>query len=412
MSKELLIVCDEFPPAFAPRMGYLCKNLPAQGWHATIVTEKGELSSFDIDVKDTDVFAFEWLRSRGHVSRYVEWTFKFMLTLLFDYKSHWLYRQSLCVLRDKHFDAVLCSTYNAFPMRVAMWHAKRLGVGLTCDIRDLAEQGKQDVFRLHQVKGALGGLIGRIVDSVNKKRRNSVLRQSSAIISVSPWHVDFLTHYQRKSFLVYNGYDERLFYPRATKCDTFKIVYTGRMMDREIRDPGLLFEALRELKPVCEKMEVEWWCDHHTEQMIRDLSERYGVSDRMRYQGFGNHNDMPRVLNEASVVLVLSNKTDNNQPRGVMTTKYFEALGCERPILLVRSDEAELSHHIQWMGAGVACVSKEEVIAFLHDKYDEWKRNGVTRVNYLQDKSVYSRNNEAKQFVEILESVIHTDSHI
>jgi hypothetical protein len=37
--KNVLILCDAFPPAFNPRMGYLCKYLPEYGWNPIIVTE-------------------------------------------------------------------------------------------------------------------------------------------------------------------------------------------------------------------------------------------------------------------------------------------------------------------------------------------------------------------------------------
>jgi len=410
--KELLIVCDEFPPAFAPRMGYLCKNLPKQEWHATVVTEKGELTSFDIDVKDADVYAYDWLKCEGKKSRYVEWLLKFFLTLVFDYKNRWFLRKMRKSLKGKHFDAVLCSSYNEFPLNVGLRYAKRRGVPCVCDIRDLAEQGKQDVFRLHQINGILGKMVGDVVDVICKKRRNWALKNATDLISVSPWHVDYLKRYNGNSHLIFNGYDDALFRPIDIRCDTFKITYTGRMMDKEIRNPELLFEALRDMKDECEKMEVEWWCDEKTEETVKNMAEEYGVQTRMRYRGFARHNEMPRVLNEASIVLVLSNKTKEIQPHGVMTTKYFEAIGCERPVLLVRSDEAELSQHIRNMGSGVACRTKGEVLAFLREKYEEWVREGRTSISYLQDKSVYSREKESRQFVEIIERAIHTDTNI
>ena len=58
---KLLIICDMFPPAFAPRMGYLCKYLTRMGWEVTVVTEYIEDNTF------------EYRMDVGHVSRHLVW---------------------------------------------------------------------------------------------------------------------------------------------------------------------------------------------------------------------------------------------------------------------------------------------------------------------------------------------------
>ena len=35
---KILVICDVFPPSFAPRMGYLVKYLEEFDWHAEIAT--------------------------------------------------------------------------------------------------------------------------------------------------------------------------------------------------------------------------------------------------------------------------------------------------------------------------------------------------------------------------------------
>ena len=37
--RNVLILCDLFPPAFGPRMGYLCKYIKALGWNPVVLTE-------------------------------------------------------------------------------------------------------------------------------------------------------------------------------------------------------------------------------------------------------------------------------------------------------------------------------------------------------------------------------------
>ena len=54
---KLLIICDMFPPAFAPRMGYLCKYLTRMGWEVTVVTEYIEDNTFEFLTGYADVYS-------------------------------------------------------------------------------------------------------------------------------------------------------------------------------------------------------------------------------------------------------------------------------------------------------------------------------------------------------------------
>ena len=44
--KRVLILCDLFPPAFGPRMGYLCKYLKQAGWQVEVVAEAMDDKTF------------------------------------------------------------------------------------------------------------------------------------------------------------------------------------------------------------------------------------------------------------------------------------------------------------------------------------------------------------------------------
>ena len=44
--KKVLVICDLFPPAFGPRMGYLCKYLKHYNWEPVILTEAVEEKTF------------------------------------------------------------------------------------------------------------------------------------------------------------------------------------------------------------------------------------------------------------------------------------------------------------------------------------------------------------------------------
>ena len=177
-----------------------------------------------------------------------------------------------------------------------------------------------------------------------------------------------------------------------------------------MQDPTLFFEAMsqlhKELK-INNDVVCNFYVNETTKNRLISLAQQYGVEDYMRYISYVSPENIPDVLHQSSIILVLSNKTTENGPFGIMTTKFFEALGVEKPILCVRSDESCLADAIRETNAGLAATDVEEVKAFILEKYEEWKRNGYTRqqVN-VEKKQLFSRQFQAKQFVQIFEKCL------
>ena len=88
-----------------------------------------------------------------------------------------------------------------------------------------------------------------------------------------------------------------------------------------------------------------------------------------------------------------------------MTTKFFEALGMEKPILWIRSDEGYLAKTIQETKSGLAATRVEEVKDFILKAYAQWEQKGYTHVE-VQQKEQFSRQNQALQFEEIFNNII------
>ena len=83
-----------------------------------------------------------------------------------------------------------------------------------------------------------------------------------------------------------------------------------------------------------------------------------------------------------------------------MTTKFFEALGVEKPILCVRSDEGCLAQVINETQSGLAATSVEEIKEFISTYYAQWEKQGYTRID-IKDKEKFTRQNQALQFEQI-----------
>ena len=83
-----------------------------------------------------------------------------------------------------------------------------------------------------------------------------------------------------------------------------------------------------------------------------------------------------------------------------MTTKFYEALGCEKPILCTPSDSEELAQTIRQTNAGLASSNINEIKAFILDKYHEWQQNGFTHQAVI-NKEQFSREKQAEQFEQL-----------
>ena len=153
--------------------------------------------------------------------------------------------------------------------------------------------------------------------------------------------------------------------------------------------------------------------DDGDDALIRNMvingktTQKEGVEVFMDYKGYVAADKIPSVLNQSSILLLLTNKSSEQGPKGVMTTKFFESLAVRKPILCVRSDEGVLETALLESQAGIAARQKKEVCSFLLKYINEWKEKGFTtssiRSEVLQN---YSRKEQAKQFVRIFENII------
>ena len=198
-----------------------------------------------------------------------------------------------------------------------------------------------------------------------------MLRKANAVTTVSPWHVDFIRSYNSEVHLIYNGYDPAQFYAEDIPTDTFRISYIGRIY--AFQSTSLVEQALIELNLPNVELNI-----HTPDCQPIPLNH---VGDDLRH---------------SSMALVLTNPN----AKGMMTTKFFEALGCEKPVLCIPSDNGVLADTIRMTNSGLASSDLEEIKAFIFEKYQEWQQNGFTRQAVVQ-KEQFSREKQAQQFQQL-----------
>ena len=411
--KRILILCDIFPPAFGPRMGYLCKYIRALGWQPTVVTEQLPAGNFQFLAGLCEVHEVSFYSNKHPFIRKAQWWLSFLCSSLFDYKNWKMRRAAERLIRKEHFDVLLCSTYRTFPLPAAKQLAEKYRIPFVIDLRDIIEQYSGDEFISRKMPKLplLQPLVVHLFRQRSLQKRNLALSAADAVTTVSRWHVDTLRSYNPHVQLIYNGFDPEIFYPKHVRTSRFTITYTGRLLSTAMRDPSLLFESLRHLSSLGklspENCRVDWYIDEVSWKIIRAEALRYGVLPFMEMKGFVAATQIPDILNSSSVILLLTNKSGASGPKGVMTTKLFEALAVRKPILCVRNDEGVLEEALKEANAGLAANNAEEVSGFLMQNFSVWQQQGyteaATRPEVLQK---YSRKEQAGQFAALFHSII------
>ena len=359
---NILIVSDPYgKPSFAPRLRYLCNYLVAQGHQIAIYTEQFQEHDFP--------HAYPIIEKEMAYHTTWQWAWQSLWSLLTDWRNRcftmWLQQQ----VADQDFDIVFCTTFSTFPLRAAEAIARSKQIPLVVDIRDLDEQIPGAQYQSHRQWWAKP--FSRWYKRVNIRRRNRVLRTADAVTTISPWHVDFVRQFNPNVHLIYNGYDPSQFYAEDIPSDTFRIAYIGKIY--AFQSTALVEQAIRELN-------------------IPDIEFNLHTP---------NHQPIPLdkvgdELRKSSIALVLTHL----EAKGMMTTKFFEALGCEKPVLCTPSDNGLLAETIRHTNAGLASSDIDEIKAFILEKYHEWQQNGFTRQSVV-NKEPFSRQQQAQQFEQL-----------
>ena len=335
------------------------------------------------------------------------WAIKNFWSLLTDWKERHFAREVSKRIAGKHYDVVLCTTFSTFPLGAAVQIAKQNNLPLLTDLRDIDEQAPNSQYQAHRQWWArlLRGWYRRTYI----RRRNRALRHAEQVTTVSPWHVDYLKQINPNVALVWNGFDKDVFCPIPTPAKTFDIVYTGRIYEPELQDPTCFFEGLSTL-PELDKLRVVWYTNAEGQERVKAYVKLYGIRCEMVYNDYVNPTQIPHILNQSCLVLVFSHPAGEHGPHGIMTTKFYEAMGVEKPVLCAPSDEECLEEVIRETNAGIAARTPQEVAAFIEEKYKEWQANGYTRQEVdTENKQRFTRQSQAEQFEQLIEDIITPD---
>ena len=352
--KILIITDPPAAPGYLPRVRSLCEFLVQKGCNVTLLTEEYQPLDF---AHNYPIVTVPMYSGRGF-----DWFVKTVWTLLTDWHNRafakkYLSSNSVSGLTSNSeavFDYVICSAFSDFPLGAAKRIAEHYHVPLICDIRDLDEQVEDSRYQYkHKQRWLMA--FRRLYRAIHIRRRNNVLRAANQITTVSPWHADFIrtiTDNRSPTTVIYNGFDEKQFYPQNTPAKEFTVTYIGSLFEWQL-------PALQKVKQAIEELnQSSIILDIHTPQS-RPIA----------------HNQLGDAIRKSGIMLVLTSPDTH----GMLTTKFYEALGCEKPILCVPSDKGSLAELMAYTNAGLATDDIETIKAFIATKYQEWQQDGFTR---------------------------------
>ena len=303
-------------------------------------------------------------------------------------------------------------SYDLFVLEAGRTIAKKWDIPLVVDIRDILEQKPSINDYSGSIKSLLISYLTRSFERKLILLRNQILKNANAVTTISPYHAKKLSEYNNEVKLIYNGYDPDLFNPlQIEKTNIFYIRYTGLIFKEDEQDPSILFEAVSQLERdkiiTSTRFRIQFYTPINFRSTV--LNNRFfpNVENYIDFFDYVDYNQIPELLKRTSIALVLTNFSGNRGPKGVLTTKFFDYLGAERPVLCVRNDEGILEETIKKANIGISARTVKEAYNFILEKWNDWEGNSFTTVQVNQEfKKQFSRRAQAKQFVDLFEEVV------
>lgn len=420
---RILLLTDLLPPQFAPRITALLRRLPEREWQVDVVSEEiiGDHLGSHGSVEE------ESLLPVHSVERVVLAPDKgkplyALVDALWQVKSERLWRHLVKHYDLTQYDLLVGMSYRTFPLPAVAELARRTGIPAVMDCRDIVEEYTPQGFLPAPLPEWLParGMVYRWLRRRFIKSRTKALRRASAITTVSEWHRECLQqlHPERPVVCIPNGYDEQLFVPTSESEPELplRIVYTGRLLSLEMRDPTLLLEALQgeRLKGWLARgtVEVHWYCDAASQQLLETLLEQYSAEVRacQQFHTMVPYGEVPAVLAAADILLLLGRKEQPEGPHGMVTTKLFEAMAMCRPILMVESDESVGARLLRAHGGALAATEVTEVTHFLEYHLERLSRGErLSEETFTESYRRYTREAMAESFAELFRQTADRD---
>ena len=415
--KKVLIICGTFPPnsmVGGLRPAMFAKYLKQFNWEPSVLTRVYPKTDINFDNKmaiDTGLESdqinrveygtneeIKYIEERGIIKKIRDFFYPEFSSppgVYFKMKE-----AAIQLLNKQKFDLIFTTSPDHWEITLGSYLSKQYKIPLVVDFRDIKEQEKgiTRTFREHIQVARL------------TTRRFLATRQASLITTVSKYHADVLHKKLLKNVdVIYNGYDSELFKSIKSRktSSVFKIIYVGRILDIWYRNPEILFFAIDQLIEEGKIIENEINIDFYgtEKELLADIVKKtkhksfFTFYDRIPYKR------VPVMLSDAQLLLVLTNK----DRKGILTTKFFEYAGLQKPVLCIPGDNSELDELISEYKLGYSIDNIEK----LKQKLLEWigaHKTSTYSENLENNVDFFSRLNQTQELAKSFDNLFNKQS--
>jgi glycosyltransferase involved in cell wall biosynthesis len=182
----------------------------------------------------------------------------------------------------------------------------------------------------------------------------------------------------QKAHTINNGFEKLLHLPDPTHSK-FRIVHIGLI--NSLRNPmefwHVLEEMLLENEEFYQCLEIELY-GVVSDQVKHEINKLRNLRDRVQYPGYLTQEDIPEAMQNASVLLVIQNRSSNN--RWIIPYKLYEYMPAKRPILQLGGAEGDSNDIILEHQLGLAIDGNNKVALkrALHQLFENWQNKHYT----------------------------------
>lgn len=238
------------------------------------------------------------------------------------------------------------------------------------------------------------------------KRKNAslerrCLQRATAVTTVSSGF--FEGQANDKFTMLPNGFDPAD-YPAKTSMDKnrFVVRYFGQWKDNQQAEA--FFKALQKLaqKNTCPKLSIETFgtCSHAISQRLKAISELLPVT----INPFVPKKEAVNLMMQSGILLMVIGKS--KMARHILSTKIFDYLYAERPILGFGPPEGEAAKVLLQTGRGVMLPHEgtDRAIAFIEKQYRQWEKGELPKFDKEVDQFRFEQLTD--QLIQVFENAL------
>tara|TARA_B100001287_G_scaffold72444_1_gene60071 strand:- start:3173 stop:4459 length:1287 start_codon:yes stop_codon:yes gene_type:complete len=247
----------------------------------------------------------------------------------------------------------------------------------------------------------------KLLKYIESNREKKWLSKATYFTTISNYYTKIIGEFIKKpGFTVMNGYDDEEFkkHSKETYYDEFTITYNGSLYFSQEIEPFL--EGLKEVINYFKgKIEIRIYFPGLSDKkqkiriksLLKGFEINYIITDRMI------KDKIIKIQKKSHLLLMISHKGI----KGVTSSKIFEYLGINKPIILFPSDDDVLEKIILSTNSGYIWNSQDEIVNGLKKIISEYIiNNNMILLEQNKDKEFYSRKSQTKELADVIAKAI------